>query len=117
MDRIDRMFKRIMKLKKDSGVIIISNQTGRWMIGDREFSDLEAAEQAVDKMTAEESDICVIINDLGPGAIKKDVVKHGRHKAKDRDADRGKENALKGDKHDRKRENGRKDCKYNHTWV
>ena len=68
-------------------------------------------------MTGEKSDICVIINDLGPGKVKKDVARHGRHKAKDGDADRGKENALKSDKHERKRENGRKDSEYHHTWV
>lgn len=117
MNHIDRLFKRTIKLRKNHDVVIISNQTGRWMIGDREFPDLEAAQQAVDEMTGEETEIFIVINDVGPGEVKKDVVRHGRHKAKDRHADRDKKNAFKGDKHDCKRKDGRKESKYNHTWV
>lgn len=117
MNRIDRLFKRTMKLGKHNDVLIINNQACRWMVGGQAFPDLEAAEQAAGEMTGEESDICVIINDLGPGESKKDVAGNGRHKAKDRDADRDKKNTFKGDKHDREREHGRKDSQYNHTWV
>lgn len=118
MRQIDRLFNRVMKLKKNySDVIIISNQTGRWMIEGREFPNLEAAEQAVDDTASGEDDIYVIINDVGPGGIEKDEVGHDRYKIEDRDADRDKKDAHEGDKHDCKQKDGRKDGEYHHTWV
>lgn len=118
MKQIDRLFGRAMKLRKSyDDVIIISNKTGKWMIEDREFPNLESAERAVDGIVRDEHDVLVIINDVGPGDIEKDVIRRDRDKTKDRDTDRDKKNTLKGDKHDRKQENGRKDSEYRHTWV
>lgn len=105
-----------MKLEH-SEIIIISNETGKWMSEGREFATLEEAEQAADDIVNDSTDALIIINDAGPCNVKKDTVKHAKNQAKNKYTNRSKKNTVPGDKYDCKRGNRRKDSEYNHTWV
>lgn len=66
MKLIDRLIMKAAKIKPVyEGLYIISNATGKWMIGNTEFSSLEDVEKYVDDQTEDQEDVFVIINDLG----------------------------------------------------
>lgn len=120
MRRIDKLYMKALKIRPSyDDICIITNESGRWKIEGREFSTLEAAEQAARKEYGrEDDDLLIIINDAGPGDISKEQVEyHGRDKIEDKNPCGYKEDDHKSDEHDSKRKDGRKNSKYNNFWV
>lgn len=69
MRLIDRLIAkaRVIKLVCSDNVFIISNETGKWMADSQDFPSLETAQEYVEGLVRDaDSDITVIINDIGP---------------------------------------------------
>ncbi len=121
MKHVDRLYMKALKIRPTyDDVVIITNETGKWMIEDKEYPSLEAAQDDISNYTRG-TDVIVIVNDAPPmdfyqepervsDGAKKDQAEHP-------DADRSKKDSNKGHEYGRKRDNGQQKSKYYHTWV
>lgn len=70
MDLIDRLIDKAQKLRLDSGVFIISNETGEWTACGHVFPAFGPAQEYVEGLIPDgDSDSSIIINDLGPSSL------------------------------------------------
>ena len=121
MRHIDRLYMKALKIRPQyDDIIIVTNETGQWMIKDDMFESLEAAQAALDDYIKGD-DVIVIINDAPPDGelLKPERVENEReeNKVEYQDTDRNKKDINKGDEYGRKRNDGQQKSKYNHTWV
>lgn len=116
MKQIDRLLIKAARIKpKYDGLFIISNETGMWKVGEKEFPTLADAERYIDELS-DADDALLIINDAGPGTERSTLV-HDENKIKAGNSVRRAPDIKKSDEHGSKRRNGRKDSEYNHSWV
>lgn len=117
MRRIDRLIVRAKKIKPEyNDIYFISNETGRWMVEDKEFSSLEEAEQYIDGLTGDSEDILIIVNDAGP-AQERRVQECGKDQVKTEYSPGSAQDTHKGYEHGSEWGDRYKGSEYRHSWV
>ena len=121
MRHIDRLYIKALKIRPQyDDVIIVTNETGQWMIKNDIFESLEAAQAALDEYVKGD-DVIVIINDAPPDGefFEPERFENEREKNKveHQNSNRDTKNTNEGHEYGRKRNYGHQKSKYNHTWV
>lgn len=123
MNHVDRLYLKALRIKPQyDDVIIVTNETGKWMIKDDEFESLEAAQDALDNYVKGD-DVIVIINDAPPGDVLDEMlaerIKNEREEdqAEYKDPGRDQKDTHKSHEHGCEWNDGQQESEYNHTWL
>lgn len=121
MRHIDRLYMKALKIKPQyDDIVIVTNETGQWMIKDDIFESLEAAQAALDDYIKGD-DVIVIINDAPPDGefFQPERLEDEReeNQVEHQDTDRDKKDIDKSNEHGCKRNDGQQKSQYNHSWV
>ena len=123
MNHVDRLYLKALKIKPQyDDVIIVTNETGKWMIKDDEFESLEAAQDALDSYIKGD-DVIVIINDAPPGDVLDEMLaerindEREKDQAEYQDPGRDQKDTYKSHEHGCEWNDGQQESEYNHTWL
>lgn len=121
MRHIDRLYMKALKIKPQyDDIVIVTNETGQWMIKDDVFESLESAQAALGDYIKGD-DVIVIINDAPPEGefLLPERLENERKENKIEYADtyRNTQDIDQSHEHGGKRNNGQQESQYNHSWV